>query len=91
MLAELRGREMVRYAKLSLGAKWRPTPWGFFLYPENLVPNLFLELFFVLQLLTARRMVTTKDSDLEPTPGAPGRWAPASFWEMRSGDGTVLN
>ncbi|XP_026335698.1 codanin-1 isoform X7 [Ursus arctos] len=38
---------------------------------ENLVPNLFLELFFVLQLLTARRMVTTKDSDLEPTPGAP--------------------
>ncbi|XP_004400438.1 PREDICTED: codanin-1 [Odobenus rosmarus divergens] len=38
---------------------------------ENLVPNLFLELFFVLQLLTARRMVATKDSDLEPTPGAP--------------------
>lgn len=63
--------EMVRYAKLSLGVKWRLTPWGFFLYPENLVPNLFLELFFVLQLLTARRMVTTKDSDLEPTPGAP--------------------
>ncbi|XP_021550972.2 codanin-1 [Neomonachus schauinslandi] len=38
---------------------------------ENLVPNLFLELFFVLQLLTARRMVATKDSDLELTPGAP--------------------
>nr|XP_055172811.1 codanin-1 isoform X3 [Nyctereutes procyonoides] len=38
---------------------------------ENLVPNLFLELFFILQLLTARRMVTAKDSDLEPTPGAP--------------------
>ncbi|XP_027950246.1 codanin-1 isoform X2 [Eumetopias jubatus] len=38
---------------------------------ENLVPNLFLELFFVLQLLTARRMVATKDIDLEPTPGAP--------------------
>uniref|UniRef100_A0A452FUA3 Codanin 1 n=1 Tax=Capra hircus TaxID=9925 RepID=A0A452FUA3_CAPHI len=37
---------------------------------ENLVPNLFLELFFVLQLLTARRMVAAKDSDLEPTPGA---------------------
>ncbi|XP_058594016.1 codanin-1 isoform X5 [Neofelis nebulosa] len=37
---------------------------------ENLVPNLFLELFFVLQLLTARRMVATKDSDLEPLPGA---------------------
>ncbi|XP_039088775.1 codanin-1 isoform X2 [Hyaena hyaena] len=37
---------------------------------ENLVPNLFLELFFVLQLLTARRMVATKESDLEPTPGA---------------------
>uniref|UniRef100_A0A452FUB6 Codanin 1 n=1 Tax=Capra hircus TaxID=9925 RepID=A0A452FUB6_CAPHI len=39
---------------------------------ENLVPNLFLELFFVLQLLTARRMVAAKDSDLEPTPGAVG-------------------
>ncbi|XP_032199351.1 codanin-1 isoform X3 [Mustela erminea] len=38
---------------------------------ENLVPNLFLELFFVLQLLTARRMVATKDGDLEPSPGAP--------------------
>uniref|UniRef100_A0A8C0JTG8 Codanin 1 n=1 Tax=Canis lupus dingo TaxID=286419 RepID=A0A8C0JTG8_CANLU len=38
---------------------------------ENLVPNLFLELFFILQLLTARRMVAAKDSDLEPTPGAP--------------------
>uniref|UniRef100_A0A8D1DXU2 Codanin 1 n=1 Tax=Sus scrofa TaxID=9823 RepID=A0A8D1DXU2_PIG len=36
---------------------------------ENLVPNLFLELFFVLQLLTARRMVVAKDSDLEPSPG----------------------
>ncbi|XP_042543826.1 codanin-1 isoform X3 [Dipodomys spectabilis] len=36
---------------------------------ENLVPNLFLELFFVLQLLTARRTVATKDSDLEPSPG----------------------
>ncbi|KAM4829651.1 codanin-1 isoform 3-T3 [Thomomys bottae] len=35
---------------------------------ENLVPNLFLELFFVLQLLTARRMVAAKDSDLEPSP-----------------------
>uniref|UniRef100_A0A8D2ATH4 Codanin 1 n=1 Tax=Sciurus vulgaris TaxID=55149 RepID=A0A8D2ATH4_SCIVU len=32
---------------------------------ENLVPNLFLELFFVLQLLTARRMVAAKNSDLE--------------------------
>ncbi|XP_036874659.2 codanin-1 isoform X2 [Manis javanica] len=39
---------------------------------ENLVPNLFLELFFVLQLLTARRMVTVKDGDLEPSPGALG-------------------
>ncbi|XP_031528747.1 codanin-1 isoform X1 [Vicugna pacos] len=37
---------------------------------ENLVPNLFLELFFVLQLLTARRMVAAKDSDLESSPGA---------------------
>ncbi|XP_028351684.1 codanin-1 isoform X7 [Physeter macrocephalus] len=37
---------------------------------ENLVPNLFLELFFVLQLLTARRMLAAKDSDLEPSPGA---------------------
>ncbi|XP_023474861.1 codanin-1 isoform X2 [Equus caballus] len=37
---------------------------------ENLVPNLFLELFFILQLLTARRMVAVKDSDLEPSPGA---------------------
>ncbi|XP_040348359.1 codanin-1 isoform X2 [Herpailurus yagouaroundi] len=37
---------------------------------ENLVPNLFLELFFVLQLLTVRRMVATKESDLEPIPGA---------------------
>ncbi|XP_023383560.1 codanin-1 isoform X3 [Pteropus vampyrus] len=37
---------------------------------ENLVPNLFLELFFVLQLLTARRMVATKNSNLEPSPGA---------------------
>ncbi|XP_028622979.1 codanin-1 isoform X2 [Grammomys surdaster] len=37
---------------------------------ENLVPNLFLELFFVLQLLTARRMVATKDSDLESSQGA---------------------
>uniref|UniRef100_H0VN64 Codanin 1 n=1 Tax=Cavia porcellus TaxID=10141 RepID=H0VN64_CAVPO len=34
---------------------------------ENLVPNLFLELFFVLQLLTVRRMVAAKDSDLEPS------------------------
>ncbi|EQB77520.1 codanin-1 [Camelus ferus] len=39
---------------------------------ENLVPNLFLELFFVLQLLTARRMVAAKDSDLESSPGAVG-------------------
>ncbi|KAM5235369.1 codanin-1 isoform 2-T2 [Ctenodactylus gundi] len=39
---------------------------------ENLVPNLFLELFFVLQLLTARRMVATKDTDLEPSQGALG-------------------
>ncbi|XP_021528785.1 codanin-1 isoform X1 [Aotus nancymaae] len=37
---------------------------------ENLVPNLFLELFFVFQLLTARRMVTTKDNDFELSPGA---------------------
>ncbi|XP_066133036.1 codanin-1 isoform X3 [Saccopteryx bilineata] len=37
---------------------------------ENLVPNLFLELFFVLQLLTARRMVAAKDNDLEPSSGA---------------------
>ncbi|KAM5338540.1 codanin-1 isoform 3-T3 [Glossophaga mutica] len=36
---------------------------------ENLVPNLFLELFFVLQLLTARRMVATKDSEPKPSPG----------------------
>ncbi|EHB10349.1 Codanin-1 [Heterocephalus glaber] len=34
---------------------------------ENLVPNLFLELFFVLQLLTARRMMAARDSDLEPS------------------------
>lgn len=40
---------------------------------ENLVPNLFLELFFVLQLLTARRMVAAKDSDLELSPGALGQ------------------
>ncbi|XP_053521842.1 codanin-1 isoform X3 [Artibeus jamaicensis] len=32
---------------------------------ENLVPNLFLELFFVLQLLTTRRMVAAKDNSLE--------------------------
>ncbi|XP_028734504.1 codanin-1 isoform X2 [Peromyscus leucopus] len=38
---------------------------------ENLVPNLFLELFFVLQLLTARRMVATKASDLESNQGTP--------------------
>ncbi|XP_055990242.1 codanin-1 isoform X2 [Sorex fumeus] len=37
---------------------------------ENLVPNLFLELFFILQLLTARRMVGTKDSEPEPSLGA---------------------
>ncbi|XP_078190176.1 codanin-1 isoform X7 [Callithrix jacchus] len=37
---------------------------------ENLVPNLFLELFFVFQLLTARRMVTAKDNDFELSPGA---------------------
>ncbi|XP_045395643.1 codanin-1 isoform X4 [Lemur catta] len=37
---------------------------------ENLVPNLFLELFFVLQLLTARRMVTAKHSDRELSPDA---------------------
>ncbi|XP_006883034.1 PREDICTED: codanin-1 [Elephantulus edwardii] len=37
---------------------------------ENLVPNLFLELFFVLQLLTARRMVAAKYDDLESSPGA---------------------
>ncbi|XP_041534719.1 codanin-1 isoform X1 [Microtus oregoni] len=36
---------------------------------ENLVPNLFLELFFVLQLLTARRMVATKNSDLDSSQG----------------------
>ncbi|XP_023051823.2 codanin-1 isoform X1 [Piliocolobus tephrosceles] len=36
---------------------------------ENLVPNLFLELFFVFQLLTARRMVTAKNSDPELSPG----------------------
>ncbi|XP_037690114.1 codanin-1 isoform X2 [Choloepus didactylus] len=35
---------------------------------ENLVPNLFVELFFILQLLTARRMVAAKDKDLEPSP-----------------------
>ncbi|XP_004466764.2 codanin-1 isoform X4 [Dasypus novemcinctus] len=35
---------------------------------ENLVPNLFLELFFILQLLTVRRMVAAKDDDLEPSP-----------------------
>lgn len=45
----------------------------FFKYPENLVPNLFLELFFVLQLLTARRMVATKDGDLESSQGALGQ------------------
>ncbi|XP_076983727.1 codanin-1 isoform X1 [Tamandua tetradactyla] len=33
---------------------------------ENLVPNLFLELFFILQLLTVRRMVAAKHNDLEP-------------------------
>lgn len=38
---------------------------------ENLVPNLFLELFFILQLLTARRIVDTKDSEPEPSPGVP--------------------
>ncbi|XP_060030458.1 codanin-1 isoform X4 [Erinaceus europaeus] len=38
---------------------------------ENLVPNLFLELYFVLQLLTARRMVATGDSHPDPGPGAP--------------------
>ncbi|XP_053783601.1 codanin-1 isoform X6 [Desmodus rotundus] len=37
---------------------------------ENLVPNLFLELFFVLQLLTARRMVAAKDSEPEPSRGS---------------------
>ncbi|KAM6201066.1 codanin-1 isoform 2-T2 [Rhynchocyon petersi] len=37
---------------------------------ENLVPNLFLELFFVLQLLTARTIVTARDDDLEPSPDA---------------------
>lgn len=47
--------------------------WHFSLYPENLVPNLFLELFFVLQLLTARRMAATKDSDLESSQGALGQ------------------
>ncbi|XP_058521975.1 codanin-1 isoform X1 [Ochotona princeps] len=35
---------------------------------ENLVPNLFLELFFVLQLLTTRRMVAAQDRDFEPNP-----------------------
>ncbi|XP_045142391.1 codanin-1 [Echinops telfairi] len=38
---------------------------------ENLVPNLFLELFFVLQLLTVRRMVAAKEKDPEPSPGTP--------------------
>ncbi|XP_008845055.1 codanin-1 isoform X2 [Nannospalax galili] len=37
---------------------------------ENLVPNLFLELYFVIQLLTVRRMVATKDSDFESSQGA---------------------
>lgn len=45
----------------------------FFKYLENLVPNLFLELFFVLQLLTARRMVATKNSDLDSSQGTLGQ------------------
>lgn len=50
--------------------------WLFFfiyIYLENLVPNLFLELFFVLQLLTARRMVATKNSDLDSSQGTLGQ------------------
>ncbi|XP_068961949.1 codanin-1 isoform X2 [Petaurus breviceps papuanus] len=38
---------------------------------ENLVPSLFLELFFVLQLLTVRRLINVEEDDLEPTPGGP--------------------
>ncbi|XP_043839414.1 codanin-1 isoform X1 [Dromiciops gliroides] len=38
---------------------------------ENLVPSLFLELFFVLQLLTVRRMIHVEKDDLEPSLGGP--------------------
>lgn len=44
-----------------------------FLHPENLVPNLFLELFFVLQLLTTRRMMAAQDRDFEPNPSVLGQ------------------
>lgn len=63
----------MRHVELRLDSEWCPICWGFSLYPENLVPNLFLELFFVLQLLTARRLVAAKDSDLELSPGALGQ------------------
>ncbi|XP_044521035.1 codanin-1 [Gracilinanus agilis] len=36
---------------------------------ENLVPSLFLELFFVLQLLTVRRIIDVEEDHLEPSPG----------------------
>ncbi|XP_074091300.1 codanin-1 isoform X3 [Macrotis lagotis] len=38
---------------------------------ENLVPSLFLELFFVLQLLTVRRILEVDDDDLGPSLGGP--------------------
>ncbi|XP_039769780.1 codanin-1 [Ornithorhynchus anatinus] len=39
---------------------------------ENLVPSLFLELFFVLQLLTARGMAEAEEERLDSRPGVPG-------------------
>lgn len=73
MLANYREREWMRHIEPWPGCQWFTMVWHFSLYPENLVPNLFLELFFVLQLLTARRMVATKDSDLESSQGALGQ------------------
>lgn len=75
MLANYRVRAWVRWVRHI--EPWLSVPnvmaFFFFLYLENLVPNLFLELFFVLQLLTARRMVATKNSDLDSSQGTLGQ------------------
>lgn len=43
--------------------------------PENLVPNIFLEVFFVLQLLTSKGTSASEEeeSDLEVNEGSKGK------------------
>lgn len=37
-----------------------------FCFAENLVPNIFLEIFFVLQLLTSKRTFSSDDQEKDP-------------------------